>query len=183
MRSWGALLGLGLAVSAAACSDDAAGADAGDTAQVQADVPDQSLCAKYGGAATVATVVQSYVVPELAGDCRISAFFTSLSSDGLGHVVECLTTQVQELFGCRGITYAGSSDSRGAACRSMVEAHVGLQIGKADFDALIEDVVTGLTKAGVAEADINAAAPALLGMAGDIVEQPDVTAPTHEICQ
>lgn len=52
----------------------------------------------------------------------------------------------------------------------MSEAHANLGISDADFDALIEDVAAGLTEAGVEAADIQAAAPVLLGLKSDIVE-------------
>jgi hypothetical protein len=141
----------------------------------------ETLCAKYGGAANVATVISTKVIPEIAGDCRINTFFTSLSTAGLNHVVECLSIQAQELFSCPGITYAGSRDSAGVACRSMTEAHRGLGISKGDFDALITDVVAGLTEAGVAQADIQMAAPALLGLEGAIVEN-DSTSNSKAAC-
>jgi len=141
----------------------------------------QSLCEKYGGPDSVAMVVQG-VVAEIAGDCRVNTFFTSLTADELGHVGECLTTQVQELFGCEGVTYAGSEDSKGVACRDMKTAHIGLAINAADFNALIEDVVTALQDAGVEQADIDAAAPALLGMKGDIVEEDDDADPSQDMC-
>lgn len=143
----------------------------------------QTLCEKYGGAEMVATVVSTNIVGTIAQDCRINVFFTSLSAQGLQHVSECLTIQVQELFGCAGITYAGSMDANGTACRDMVTTHAGLGISKGDFDALIEDAVAGLTDAGVDMADIQAAAPALLGMQGDIVEAPNETMPTQSSCQ
>ncbi len=141
----------------------------------------QTLCAKYGGAANVANVIKTKVIPEIAGDCRINTFFTSLTSAGLNHVVECLSIQAQELFSCPGVTYAGSKDSANMTCRSMVEAHRGKAISKGDFDALIEDVVAGLGAAGVAQADIQAAAPALLGMQGAIVEN-QATTPSKNMC-
>ncbi|MBX7099132.1 MAG: hypothetical protein K1X89_15585 [Myxococcaceae bacterium] len=129
----------------------------------------QTLCEKYGGADTIKTVVTTKVVPEFAGDCRIQRHFTTLPGTQLTHVVECLTTQVQELFGCAGKVYAGSKDTAGVACRDMKTAHANLGLTAGDFNALIEDTVAGLQKAGVAAADINAAAPALLGMRSDIV--------------
>ncbi|MCA9627719.1 MAG: hypothetical protein KC766_08640 [Myxococcales bacterium] len=130
---------------------------------------DGSLCEKYGGANNVASVVKDNVFPAIAGDCRISAWFTSLTDNMQTHVLECLTIQTQEVFGCAGVTYAGSSSSV-APCRSMSEAHANLGISDADFDALIEDVAAGLTEAGVEAADIQAAAPVLLGLKSDIVE-------------
>lgn len=130
----------------------------------------QSLCDKYGGASAVAGVVSDHIIAAFAADCRISTHFTELDAQTFTHVGECLTIQVQELFGCDGIHYAGAESSVGRECRSMVEAHQGLAISKGDFDALIEDVVSGLSEAGVATEDINAAAPALLAMQGAIVE-------------
>ncbi len=128
-----------------------------------------SLCAKYGGATAVAGVVKDNVFPAIAGDCRISAWFTSLTPNTQTHVLECLTIQTQEVFGCEGVTYAGSSSSI-APCRSMADAHANLGISDADFDALVEDVAAGLTEAGVEATDIQAAAPVLLGLKNDIVE-------------
>jgi hypothetical protein len=74
-----------------------------------------TLCAKYGGAEAVAGVIKNQVIGEIAADCRISAFFTTLSVDGLTRVSDCLATQ--ELFGCPGVTYTGASASNGLPCR------------------------------------------------------------------
>ncbi len=141
----------------------------------------QSLCEKYGGADNVATVVRTNIIGAIAADCRISLHFTALDADTFTHVGDCLTIQVQELFGCSGVTYAGSMSSVDRACRSMTVAHDGLGISKGDFDALIEDVVAGLTEAGVEGADIMAAAPALLGMEPAIVED-EGSDPTKSQC-
>ncbi len=143
---------------------------------------DMSLCAKYGGANNVAKVVQMNVIGAIAGDCRINTFFTSLAPDAFKRVNDCLTIQVQELFGCPGITYAGAKASNGLVCRSMVAAHTGLGISTGDFDALIEDTVAGLTAAGVAAADIGAAAPSLLGLKPEIVESAATNTPTRNMC-
>ncbi len=175
-RIWGVLLASFAALAATACGDD------GGDEPMDTGTTEQTLCEKYGGADNVASVVNTYVVPEIAADCRVNTFFTSLTPDGLAHVSECLTIQVQELFGCEGISYAGASSSGGAACRDMKAAHQGLGISKGDFDALIEDVVAALTKAGVEQADIEAAAPALLGMEADIVEDAAATAASQDMC-
>jgi hypothetical protein len=121
------------------------------------------------------------VIGQIAADCRINTFFTSLSEDYFTRVNDCLTIQVHELFGCDGITYTGAKDSNGSECRSMADAHAGLGISKGDFDALIEDVVAALQAYNVEEADINAAAPALLGMESDIVEDSS-TDNTQAVC-
>lgn len=139
-----------------------------------------SLCAKYGGADAVASVVENNVFPAIAGDCRISAWFTSLTANVQTHVLECLTIQTQEVFGCEGITYAGSSSSFGP-CRSMSEAHANLGISAGDFDALVEDVAAGLTEAGIEAADIAAAAPVLVGLKDEIVEDTS-TDNTKDMC-
>ncbi len=124
-----------------------------------------TACQKYGGASVIDTVVQKSLVTKLAGDCRISKHFTDLvvgnDASRLTHVSECLSTQVQELFGCAGVTYAGSKDKAGVVCRDMTAAHAGLKIASKDFDALIEDTVATLTEAGVSQEDIGAVAPTL----------------------
>ena len=142
-----------------------------------------TLCAKYGGADNVASVVKNDVIGAIAADCRVNSFFTELGSDAFTRVEDCLTIQVQELFSCDGVTYAGAEASNGLPCRSMATAHVGLGISDADFNALIEDVVLGLGGAGVEEDDIMAAAPALLGMQDDIVEAADDDASTRGSCE
>lgn len=169
-----------LALSACDDSDgDGASNDTPDaTAQTPKDagVPDaesggdKSLCAKYGGAANIEKVIKEKVVGEIAGDCRINTFFTTLPEPRLTRVADCLAIQGQELFGCPGIKYAGSKASNDLPCRDMKTSHMGLAISDADFAALIEDVAAGLTKAGVSSEDIGAAAPALLGLKPDIVE-------------
>lgn len=164
---------LALAAAISGCSDDDDTPASGSGGMPA--TSNQSLCAKYGGADAVASVVSDNIIANIAADCRISAHFTELDADSFAHVGECLTIQVQDLFGCEGIEYAGAESSVGRECRSMADAHQGLGISKGDFDALIDDVVSGLSEAGVEEGDINAAAPALLGMEGDIVEdnEPD----------
>jgi hypothetical protein len=132
---------------------------------------DDSLCAKYGGAEVVMSVMVDEVVPRIEGDCRVNAFFAELTQGQLLHVAECLGIMGQELFGCPGVIYEGSESSIGSECRSMKEAHRGLAISEGDFDALVEDVVAGLAAAGVEGQDIMAAAPTLLGMESDIVEE------------
>lgn len=176
-RICGVLLASFAALAASACSEESEPMGEGGSGQTQ-----QSLCDKYGGADMVATVVSDYIIAEIAADCRVNTFFTSLDSDSFTHVGECLTIQVQGLFGCEGITYAGSSSSVGRECRDMKSAHTGLAISKGDFDALIEDVVAGLTKAGVASEDIEAAAPALLGMEADIVENAEGYDASQDMC-
>ncbi len=165
-----------LATSLGACNDEKSNADADGGGGRGGSVNSASLCAKYGGAANVAQVVsQNVILDSIAADCRISAFFTMLSESAFHRVNDCLTIQVQELFGCDGIHYEGAKSRDGLVCRSMLDAHAGVGISDGDFDALIEDVVKGLQSAGVEQADIDAAAPALLGLRSSIVEQQDAS--------
>jgi len=143
----------------------------------------QSLCIKYGGASNVAKVVETNVIANsIAADCRINGFFTLLSDEAFHRLNDCLVQQVQELFGCEGVTYTNAQSRDGLACRSMLEAHAGLGISDGDFDALIEDVVKGLAAAGVEDEDIGAAAPALLGMREDIVGKDGDTTNAKAMC-
>jgi hypothetical protein len=140
-----------------------------------------SLCAKYGGPASVHAIVGEQVLGRIAADCRIQAFFAGLTPAGMIRVRDCLSIQVQELMGCNGVHYAGAFASNGLECRDMHKAHIGLGIGSADFDALLEDVVAGLEAAGMERADIEAAAPALLALKATIVET-EATSATRDSC-
>lgn len=142
----------------------------------------ETLCEKYGGTDAVGSVVEDQVIGAIAADCRISPHFTSLSEDSFTHVVDCLSIQVESLFECEGVVYEGSESSVGRPCRTMEAAHEGLGISAGDFDALVEDVVSGMQEAGIEEADINSVAPTLLGLEPDIVEDESVE-PTQSICE
>src|SRR5689334_4448347 len=110
--SWKLLMACGAfcGVLLGACGDDddvgapdAGAGKGGMGAAGQGGSGSQSLCEKYGGKATVGKVVAEKVIPAIAGDCRISPFFTSLPADRLTRVVDCLSIQVEELFGCAGV--------------------------------------------------------------------------------
>ena len=124
------------------------------------------LCTKYGGFATVQVVV-SDLVGALVADCRISRFFTTLSAERVGHLHDCLVKQVAVVMRCPGIKY--DIDNAGVECRDMKTAHKGISIRQADFDALVQDLVTVLARDGVAQADIDALAPSVLALRDDIV--------------
>ncbi|MET0287883.1 MAG: hypothetical protein ABW352_25565 [Polyangiales bacterium] len=182
------ILGLGLLL--VACGDDdeetSGGLDGGTLidasmpappdASFDAGVPDAShdagptLCGKYGGAAGIERAIKQFVIVELATDCDVGPHFTMLSSNRLARFSDCLAYQAQELFGCPGVTYAGSKSYNDLPCRDMKTAHAGLRLSSGDFDAVIADVASGLLKAGVAQADINQVAPALLSLEPQIVE-------------
>lgn len=137
--------------------------DSGKPASVDAGPP---LCTKYGGFGTVQVVVND-LVGALVADCRISRFFTTLTAERVGHLHDCLVKQVAVVMRCPGIKY--DIDNAGVECRDMKTAHKGISIRQADFDALVQDLVTVLAKDGVAQADIDALAPSVLALRDDIV--------------
>ena len=147
---------------------DAAGDAPTDTADAGA-----SLCVKYGGYKTVEVVVGD-LFGALLADCRISRFFTVLTAERQGHLHDCLVKQVAVVLGCPGIKY--DVDNAGQDCRDMVTSHKGLSIRAADFDALLQDLVTVMLKDGVTQADIDRVAPRLLTLRDDIVTN---SAPSH----
>lgn len=124
------------------------------------------LCTKYGGYATVEVVVND-LVGALVADCRISKFFTTLTTERVSHLHDCLVKQVAVVMRCPGIKY--DIDNAGVECRDMKTAHKGISIRQADFDALVQDLVGVLTKDGVAAADIDMLAPSILALRDDIV--------------
>jgi hypothetical protein len=164
----------GASVSGDAALIDAAPADALSEAARSDGAPSgpgpsdagPALCTKYGGYSTIEAVVGD-LFGALFADCRISRFFTVLSADKQGHLYDCLVKQVAVVMGCPGIRY--DVDNAGVECRDMVASHKGLSIRGADFDALVQDLVTVMLKDGVAQADIDAVAPRLLALRDDIV--------------
>ncbi len=149
---------------------DAAPADASQEASARDGAPGDAagppLCTKYGGYSTVEKVVAD-LFASLVADCRISKFFTGLTPERQSHLYDCLVKQVAVVLQCPGIRY--DVDNNGVECRDMVASHKGLAIRGADFDALVQDLVGVLQKAGVAAEDIEAIAPSILGLRSDIV--------------
>ncbi|MEJ7733468.1 MAG: hypothetical protein WKG00_30270 [Polyangiaceae bacterium] len=127
----------------------------------------ETLCAKYGGQAT-ADLLAGEVVQTFVADCRIGVFFSSLSAERAKHVRDCLAKQIGVLLKCPGVKY--DFDQAGVACRDMKVTHARLGITEDDFAASVEGVVTVLQGAGVEQADIDALAPAILFLDGDIVQ-------------
>jgi hypothetical protein len=125
-----------------------------------------SICARYGGYATAEKLTKE-AVTAVASDCRISRFFASLDAKKSAHLVDCLTKQVAVILGCEGVRY--DVDNAGARCLGMQESHRALSIRNQDMDAFIEDLVTVLQTSGVVQVDIDAIAPGILSLRGDIV--------------
>lgn len=121
-----------------------------------------ALYKSLGGKKAITAVVDEFV-GRVAGDGRINGFFKQTASDPkrLAAFKMKLVDQICEASGgpCK---YTG---------KSMKEAHAGMGIGSADFNALVEDLVGALDKFHVKEADKNALLGVLGPMKSDIVEK------------
>jgi truncated hemoglobin YjbI len=140
---------------------DATDAGTGDAAQ--------SLYLKYGGAPTVAKVVDDAVAGVLM-DCQLAPYFAVVGTAGHDTAAElksCLRLQFTALMGGPA-TYPGVNDL-GGTCVDMKTIHTGLQIPGAAFDRFIVDLGGVLKTDGVSDADIATLAGALQGTMTDIV--------------
>jgi len=110
------------------------------------------------------TAVVDDFVGRCAADSRINGFFKATAADParLAKFKMNLVNQICQASGgpCK---YTG---------KSMKEAHAGMGVSTADFNALVEDLVAALDKFKVAEADKNTLLGVLGPMKGDIVEKP-----------
>lgn len=110
------------------------------------------------------TAVVDDFVGRCAADSRINGFFKATAADParLAKFKMNLVDQICQASGgpCK---YTG---------KSMKEAHAGMGVSTADFNALVEDLVAALDKFKVAEADKNALLGVLGPMKSDIVEKP-----------
>ncbi len=132
--------------------------------------PDNNLTVyqRVGRKPAIATVVTNFENRVIA-DARVNGFFASLTSTTRLH--NCLTRQVCSIDGpCKygeevPAEFPGLSNQ--FPCRGMTPSHVGLFDENAgpitidDFNAIVENLVTELTAAGVAAGDIAAIGGAL----------------------
>jgi hypothetical protein len=125
-----------------------------------------SLCSLYGGYPT-AEKLASAAVTEVLADCRINRFFSGLDAVRAAHLTDCLGKQIGVILGCPGVRY--DIDNSGVECKSMRLAHRTAAIRDEDMDAFIEDLIAVLNRNGVAQADIDAIAPGILSLRGDVV--------------
>lgn len=122
----------------------------------------KSLYDRLGGRAAITAVVDDFVA-NAAADKRINRFFDVTAKDPkrLAAFKARLVDQICEASGgpCK---YTGMN---------MKDAHQGMGISSADFDALVEDLVKSLDKFKVAAADQKILLGVLGPMKGDIVEK------------
>ena len=117
---------------------------------------DASLYTRLGGKPAITAVVDQFIT-NVAADTRINRYFANADIPGLkGKLVD----QICEATGGPCV-YTG---------KNMLDAHRGMRITEADFNALVEDLVLALDKFDVGEREKNELLGALAGMKGDIVE-------------
>ncbi len=119
---------------------------------------EKSLYTRLGGKKAITAVVDEFVARVVA-DKRINAFFAKANAPKLKMN---LVNQICQASGgpCK---YTG---------KSMKEAHKGMGVATADFNALVEDLVGALDKFKVGEKEKNELLGVLGPMKSDIVEKP-----------
>ena len=160
-----AVIALGTGVASAgdpAKKDDAsmkkdAAKDASMKKDAAKDKPaaDKKLYDRLGGADAIKAVVHEFV-SNVAADKRINKFFAKTDVKKLEAT---LVDQIGEATG-------GPQKYKG---KNMKEAHKGMKITEADFNALVEDLTKALDKFKVPEKEKGELLGALGGMKGDIV--------------
>jgi hypothetical protein len=140
-------------------------------------MPTAAMCGRYGNATGIAGIADN-IMSSVQMDCRLSGAFANLNGDDQKHLKECFELQIESFFGCPGVTYVGgmTQDSNGNQCRSMRDAHQGMNLRQADFDAFREITINELTKAGVSMDDQVTINSELLGTQSGVVQtnkQPD----------
>jgi hemoglobin len=123
---------------------------------------DDALYKSLGQKKAIVAVVDEFV-GRVAGDSRINSFFKADVADPakLKKFKANLVDQICEAAG-------GPCKYKG---KSMKDAHKGMGISGADFNALVEDLVGALDKFKVKEADKKALLGVLGPMQSDIVEK------------
>ena len=159
MRKWtGVLLGAALAVSLVAGAAQTSLAGQQKAKPKASKTKEKSLYVRLGGKEAITAVVDEFVA-RVAADTRINAFFAHTD---IPKLKMNLVNQICEAAGgpCK---YTG---------RSMKEAHKGMGVSTADFNALVEDLVAALDKFKVGEKEKNELLSVLGPMKTDIVEKP-----------
>jgi hemoglobin len=123
---------------------------------------EKSLYDRLGGKKAITAVVDEFV-GRAAADRRINAFFaaTAADPDRVMKFKHNLVDQICEASGgpCK---YTG---------KDMKTAHMGMGVGGADFNALVEDLVGALDKFKVPQHEKDQLLGALGPMKADIVER------------
>jgi hemoglobin len=123
---------------------------------------EKSLYDRLGGKKAIAAVVDEFV-SRVAADKRIDAFFAATAADS-GRLSAFKGTLVDQICQASGgpCKYTG---------KDMKTAHMGMGVGGADFDALVEDLAGALDTFHVGSHEKDQLLGALAPMKADIVEK------------
>jgi hemoglobin len=144
---------IGTLVAMAALAAGCGGGMQGGTTMMEK----KSLYDRLGGKPAITAVVDDFI-GNVAGDTRINKRFATVD---IPRLKTMLVNQICQASGgpC---TYTGAS---------MKDAHKGMKITDAEFNALVEDLVKSLDKFKVPAQEKGELLAALGGMKGDIVNQ------------
>lgn len=131
--------------------------DAGPSAD--AAPAERTLYDRLGGKDGVDAIIDAFA-KNLIADPRVSKFFKK-SKDGLAHFKQAMAEQICQLA-------EGSCQYSG---KDMKDAHKGMGIADAQFDAVVEDLKLALDEKGAADQDKAELFAALAPMRTDIVEK------------
>jgi len=124
---------------------------------------EKSLYERLGGKKAISAVVDEFLA-NCAADARINKFFAATAADA------------NRLSSFKGKLVDQICQAGGGPClykgKSMKEAHAGMGISTADFNALVEDLVKALDKLKVGEKEKNELLGILGPMKSDIIEKP-----------
>ena len=134
-------------------------------------MPGAPICGKYGNATGVSGIADN-ILSAVSMDCRLSGAFANLNGDQQQHLKECFEIQLESFFQCPGVTYVANTtqDSQGHGCRSMSEAHQGMNLRTADFTAFKDLALAELMKAGLSSDDATSINSAILGTQTSVVQ-------------
>ena len=118
---------------------------------------EKSLYEQLGGIKAITAVVDDFTA-RVAADKRINMFFAHTD---IPHFKECFVNQLCE----------GTGGPCKYTCRSMKDAHAGMGVTTADFNALVEDLVATLNQFKVGKTQQDALLAILGPMQKDIVEK------------
>jgi hemoglobin len=133
--------------------------DAGSPEPVDAAPVAHTLYDRLGGKDGVDAIADIFS-KNLIADPRVSKLFKK-SKDGLAHFKQMMAEQICQLA-------AGPCQYTG---KDMKDAHKGMGIADAQFDAVVEDLKLALDEKGVSEQDKSELFAALAPMRADIVEK------------
>jgi hemoglobin len=116
-----------------------------------------ALYRELGGTPGITSVVDAFL-PRINGDARINTLFRDVDHDDLRRLV------IEQLCAATGgpCTYTG---------RSMQEAHSGLNLTDADFNAFVEDLIAAMNQLKVPKPSQNKLLGLLAPMKPEIVGQ------------